>query len=189
MGRRAGEITAIVLCGGGGRRMGGLDKPLIELDSQPIIERVLDALARECASVVISANRNLETYARYGKVVTDQRPDRGPLEGIACCLSEVTTPWAFVCPGDGPFIHAEIPRLLHQSLQEGSAQLALAHDGQRLQHLHVMLSPSLKQSINDYLDTGHRSVHGWLQSQDFNEVLMADHANAFRDLDQPEDLN
>ncbi|MFP6815599.1 MAG: NTP transferase domain-containing protein, partial [Pseudomonadales bacterium] len=62
-------ITAIVLCGGRGSRMGGRDKPLLEYRDRPIVAHVVDPLTGSVVSVLISANRNEQRYRRYGTVV------------------------------------------------------------------------------------------------------------------------
>ena len=182
------DTTAIILCGGAGKRMGGADKPLLERAGRPLLEHILEELEPACAGVLISANRNLETYRQYGEVVTDSEPNRGPLEGIACALETLTTPRAFVCPGDAPFVVAEIAKRLIDALNGSTEQIAVAHDGNRRQPLHMVLSPDHAKSIRAYLDAGHRSVYGWLETQALIEVVMEDLAVAFADLDEPGDL-
>jgi molybdopterin-guanine dinucleotide biosynthesis protein A len=183
------DVTAVILCGGAGQRLGGDDKPLVEHNGRPLIEFILEELEPVCAHVLISANRNLDVYQHYGQVITDGDADRGPLEGIACCLERLPTPWAFVCPGDAPFVTAEILRRLYTSLANTELRMAIAHDGQRRQHLHVLLGAEFGPSIREYLLAGHHSVYGWQQDQDAIEVAMPDLAAAFVDLDEPGDLD
>ena len=75
----------MILAGGRGTRMGGADKGLLELAGRPLVAHLLEALRPQVATVLISANRNTEVYARFGAtVVPDPWPDfRGPLAGIA----------------------------------------------------------------------------------------------------------
>jgi len=169
--------------------MGGVDKPLLEHGDRTLLRHILDELEPEVAHVLISANRNAELYANYGEVIVDQETGRGPLEGLACCLQQVSTQWAFVCPGDAPFVVAEIPRRLLAALTEGTSRIAVAHDGQRRQALHMMLAPDHAASIREYLNNGHRSVYGWLETQPITQVVMEDLASAFNDLDEPGDLD
>lgn len=183
------DVTAVILCGGAGKRMGGEDKPLLEHAGRPLLQHIVDELAPACARILISANRNEDVYEQYGKVIADQEPGRGPLEGIASCLDKVNTPWAFVCPGDAPFVVEEIPRRLMAALEGRTERLAVAHDGARRQHLHVLLSADHAAAIREYLDTGQRSVYAWLESQPLVEVVMDDLAMAFADLDEPGDLD
>ena len=79
------DITGIVLAGGQGRRMGGVDKGLQALRGRPMIAAVLERLAPQVDEVLINANQNLEAYARFGyRVVTDEVGGfAGPLAGLA----------------------------------------------------------------------------------------------------------
>ena len=57
------NITAVVLAGGRGRRLGGQDKGLMELDGRPLIEHILDLVTPQVNAVIINANRNQQVYA------------------------------------------------------------------------------------------------------------------------------
>ena len=82
------SMTAVILAGDMARRMGGVDKGLIELNGRPMIEYIIEALQPQVGSIVINANRNLEQYRRYGyPVVEDIMGDYfGPLVGMASDL-------------------------------------------------------------------------------------------------------
>ncbi len=54
------DITGLVLAGGLARRMGGIDKGLVDLGGKPMIEHVLAALRPQVGRLLINANRNLE---------------------------------------------------------------------------------------------------------------------------------
>jgi molybdopterin-guanine dinucleotide biosynthesis protein A len=167
---REAAITGLVLCGGAGRRMGGADKPLLHWRGRPLVEHVIERLHGQVDHIVISANRNLERYAVYGPVVTDTMPGfPGPLGGIHATLALCTTPWLLACPGDTPELPLDLAdRLLTAALQSSSdralpARAAIAHDGQRMQPLPLLVHVSQRASIGAYLANGQRSVHGWLE--------------------------
>ena len=82
----AADVTGVVLAGGRGQRMGGVDKGWIELGGRPLIDHVLARFAPQVSEVIISANRNLDRYAGFGHaVVTDEVPEfAGPAGGSAC---------------------------------------------------------------------------------------------------------
>ena len=61
-----GNITAVVLAGGRGRRMGGVDKGLVTLNGRPLIKQALDAIEPQVGAVVINANRNIDRYRELG---------------------------------------------------------------------------------------------------------------------------
>ena len=86
------EITGIVLAGGQGRRMGGVDKGLVSLAGRPLVAHVLERLTPQVGSIIINANQNLRQYQAFGyRVVADAIGGfAGPLAGLQAGLSKVT---------------------------------------------------------------------------------------------------
>jgi len=186
--RRAGVI---ILCGGAGRRSGGRDKPLIELDGEPLVAHLQRRLSR-IGPLLISANRNVDRYGRFGQVVPDRLGGRqGPLAGIAACLPYVAADFAFVCPGDCPLVCSTLAHRLLDALAAAPPETgaACAHDGARRQPLHLAVRRNQAASLDAYLASGGRSVLGWLDRIGVVDVPCADLADAFRDLDEPADLD
>ncbi|MEJ0017132.1 MAG: molybdenum cofactor guanylyltransferase MobA [Acetobacteraceae bacterium] len=101
------RTAAVILAGGGARRMGGGDKPLLELAGEPIIRRILAAL--DTPEVAISANGDPARFSGLNLPVLPDRDfaDQGPLAGVLAGLD-----WAaglgaatlLTVPGDTPFI-------------------------------------------------------------------------------------
>jgi len=95
MTRRQDDITALVLAGGRGSRMGGVDKGLTPLQGKPLVAHIIERLEPQVAHVLINANRNAERYADFGKpVLADADPAAyaGPLAGMLAGLQACTTP-------------------------------------------------------------------------------------------------
>ena len=184
----APALTAIVLCGGRGVRMGGRDKPLMDFRGRPLVAHVCRALEHSVSSVLISANRNLATYAHYGIVVQDELADAGPLSGISSCLNSCATAYAFICPGDAPNLDQSMVQRLARSLATTDVGVVVAHDGRRRQNLHLLLRSTELAGINAYLTSGARSVKGWLETTAAVEVNCADLAPCFADIDEPDDV-
>lgn len=184
------EITGIVLAGGRGRRMGGDDKGLIALAGRPLVEHAMGALAGQSRDIVISANRNLDEYARYGRpVVADTIGGfQGPLAGIAAALAEVDTPLALVVPCDGPRPPDDLARRLHAALLAGEAEVALAHDGRRLQPLYCLLRVELRGPLTADVERGHLKVQQWMRSRRHAIVDFADSIAAFDNINTPDEL-
>jgi len=185
-------VTAVLLCGGAGRRVGGVDKPLLVRDGQPLVEHVLARIRPQVERIVISANRHLAHYARYGTVVTDTLPGfAGPLAGIRAALEVCKTPWLLACPGDAPDLPGDLVERFRQALRNqpphAHAMTVVPHDGSRLQPLPLLMHRSLAVHLQAYLDTGERSIHGWLATL---EPLLArfPDAAAFRSLNRPADF-
>ena len=89
------EITGVVLAGGRGRRMGGQDKGLVEVDGQPLISRILEVFAPQVGQIIINANRNHLRYRSFGyTLVADDLEDyQGPLAGFAAAMGAASTPF------------------------------------------------------------------------------------------------
>ena len=85
------NISCIILAGGEGKRVGGLDKGLVSYKNRPLIEHVIDNVHSQVDDIIISANRNIKKYNQYAaKVLNDSASDyRGPLAGIAACHNSV----------------------------------------------------------------------------------------------------
>ena len=182
------QITGIILCGGAGRRMGGVQKPLLELDGRTLLDRVLERVRPQVGPIVISANEALARYAAYGHVVIpDDTPDLGPLGGLAACARVVTTPWIFVCAGDAPYMDVHLASRLALGLDVHDAG-ALPHDGERAHYLMLLVRTDTCASIAPYLTAGHRSVRGWLSTLPVREVALPALRESFRNLNTPDDL-
>jgi molybdenum cofactor guanylyltransferase len=189
---RAG-ITGVILCGGAARRMSGVEKPLALLDDTPLVAHVQARLAPQVARVLISANRSPDAYAVYGdRVVPDHQAGMGPLGGLSAVLRDIgadeTTPYLFACPGDAPFLDRSLVRRLADALDGRDADVAVPHDGTRAQHLFLLMRTALQPALTAYLDTGARSVHGWLDTQRMLKVDAGDIAASFANLNTPQEL-
>ena len=127
------QITGLILAGGEGRRMGGIDKGLQELDGCPLVQWVLDRLAPQVGEVFISANRNLARYGEFGHPVLPDRLDgfAGPLAGLQEGLAQATTPLLVTAPCDSPFLPDDLVMRLYAALVAQQAELAVARAGGR----------------------------------------------------------
>jgi molybdopterin-guanine dinucleotide biosynthesis protein A len=104
------SITGLLLAGGMGRRMGGRDKWLLDLDGQTMASRVIERLLPQVGRLPINANRNLDTWRAYGlPVVSDQIGGfSGPLAGMHAGLRACSTPWLLTVPCDSPFLPLDL---------------------------------------------------------------------------------
>ena len=157
------DITGVLLAGGQARRMGGLDKGLVPLGGRPMIEHALAALRPQVGRLLIKANRNLETYARYGvPVVPDSISGyQGPLAGISSALSVIETPFLLTAPCDSPLLAPDLAACMYRSLAAAGADLAVAHDGERQQPVFLLLRRELAADLRDYLEGGDRKIDLW----------------------------
>ena len=102
------DVTGVVFAGGRGRRMGSVDKGLVEFDGRALVAHVLERLAPQVAALVLNANQNHERYAAFGyPVVADAIPGfAGPLAGLHAGITASTTPYVATSPCDSPFLPA-----------------------------------------------------------------------------------
>ncbi|HFD79005.1 MAG TPA: molybdenum cofactor guanylyltransferase [Gammaproteobacteria bacterium] len=166
-GPAARQITAVILAGGRGRRMGGRDKGLVSFAGRPLVEHVLEAVRPQCGQILISANRNLPDYRRYGfPVLEDSVGDySGPLAGVATALEVAQTPFLLTLPCDSPFPPTRLATVLLQRLLETEADAAVAHDGHRLQPMFALLRRELLSDLLAYLGGGGRGAGEWYRKQ------------------------
>ncbi|MFT6915654.1 MAG: molybdopterin-guanine dinucleotide biosynthesis protein A [Motiliproteus sp.] len=184
------HISALILAGGQGLRMGGMDKGLLGLEQQPLIEHVLQRIHPQVDHILISANRNQSDYRRYGfPVLTDRLADyQGPLSGISEGLRQSTTPWLLVVPCDSPQLPTDLAERLAQAVTATSRLAAIAHDGRYLQPAFSLVHRSLLSSLELYLDGGGRKLGHWLQLQQPAIVDFGDQPDSFINLNAPEQL-
>ena len=183
------RLSAIVLAGGRGRRMGGQDKGLIPFNNRPMVTWLTDTLNQLTDDITISANRHVDDYARLGyPVVADTTrygEYAGPLSGIVSCVSQVRGSIVVVAPCDMPGITEEAVTTLVEALGENG--VACYSDGERQQSLFFVAKTNLLATIDDYLGEGGRSVRGWLESQGAM-VRSARNPEWFRNINLPSDL-
>ncbi len=116
-----GPVSAVILCGGDSRRMGGRDKALLEFRGRPLIAWVVDTL-RELGDDLIIVSNQAEAYTEYGgRVVPDHDPPCGPLGGIAAGLAAARHELGVFVACDMPFLNPAVLRLLISRAAEADA--------------------------------------------------------------------
>lgn len=182
-------ITGVILAGGQGSRMGGVDKGLVDLAGRPLVAHVLDALRPQVDDIIISANRSLDQYRAFGyPVVTDAEAGfQGPLAGMAAALARVGTPLAAFVPCDGPALPPDLVDRLRRALDDAGAEVAVAHDGERLQPAHALVRAELAGNLAEAVAAGERRIAFWFRSRRTVEVNFSDEAAAFANVNTPEE--
>ena len=175
----ASEISAVILAGGKGSRMGGLNKGLVSLHGRPMIQHVIDRLAPQVATIIISANQDVDQYRAFGyEVIEDLLPQaQGPLAGIYSALTLINTEWLMCAPCDVPNLPLDIVSRLSHNQPHRLARVA--HDGQRQQSACCLLHVSLRDKLKTFIESGQHAVHRFLAEQNVLEVEFSDQARAF----------
>ena len=154
-------ISGIVLAGGQGRRMGGVDKGLQLLHGRPMIDHVLERLRPQVGEIVINANQNLDRYQGFGhRVVSDAIGGfAGPLAGLHAGLQAITNPVGVTVPCDSPFLPADLVARLHDHL--GDNDLAVAKTGNQAHPVFALVRQSVAGNLESFLASGGRKIDAW----------------------------
>ena len=171
------KTTAIVLCGGDGRRIGGLDKPLVKVGGYLLIEHVLNRIEATVDQIILVANRNHDAYARYGVRVIDDGLfiGRGPLGGMAAGLMFAGCDQVLCVPGDAPDLPSDLKYRLELAMTTSSSQLgAMAHDLNGPQPLCSLMKRFLVTTLQQDLDWGIGSPIQWMRRHRFVEVAFSE---------------
>lgn len=184
-------VVGIVLAGGQGSRLGGLDKGLQLFDGKPLLTYMLQSLAPACSSILISANRNIEIYRQYGYPVIPDAADgfAGPLAGLLVTLPLAGCDYAIVVPCDMPRLTPDILQCLLLGLRQSSVDAVVAADPQRIHYSVVAcrVAPALL-ALQQAWAAGERSLRAW-QCRLSGQVLYFSELDAFINCNFPETLD
>lgn len=183
-------ITGVVLAGGRGRRMGGMDKGLMRWRNRPLVSYALAALEGVAETRLINANRNHADYAALGfPVVADANENfDGPLAGLLSAMRAAVTPYVMTLPCDVPLLSEALLRRLAVHLAAADAAVAVAKDAERLQPLLMLVETRLADDLRAWLDTGERKVELWIRRHRWVSVDFSDAPQALANINTPEDL-
>lgn len=174
--RHSSLVTGLVLAGGMGRRMGSVDKGLVEFRGKPMVAHVIERFAPQVQSLVINANRSLTEYGALGySVISDEVGGfAGPLAGLHAGLKACATPFIVTAPCDSPFLPIDLVARLYAALQENIAELAVAKTGDQAQPVFALYSAPLLASLTQFLESGGRKIDAWYSTHRVVEVLFPD---------------
>jgi molybdopterin-guanine dinucleotide biosynthesis protein A len=164
----ASEITGLVLAGGRGSRMGGVDKGLQNFNGTPLALHTLMRLQPQVGELMVNANRNLAAYEAFGAPVwPDGLADyAGPLAGFLTGLERCETPWLVTVPCDTPLFPQDLVARLAQAADRDGTEIAMAaareEDGQlRPQPVFCLLRVELLESLVRFTQGGGRKIDAW----------------------------
>ncbi len=203
----ASDITGIILAGGRGSRMGGVDKGLQNFNGMPMALHTLLRLQLQVGQVIINANRNLAAYESFGVPVwPDVLADyAGPLAGFLTGLERCETPYLVTVPCDSPRFPLDLVERLAAAMARDNAEIAMASapeqgpDGQlsvRTQPVFCLLRVALLESLVDFTHKGGRKIDAWTAQhrtvvvpfdQPGDDPLAFANANTLAELKQLED--
>lgn len=185
------QITGLILAGGQGSRLGGVDKGLQMFAGQTLAQHALQRLAPQVNRVMISANRNLEAYRRLGVPVwpdpVDMAGYEGPLAGFLAGLQHCETEYMATVPCDCPRFPADLVQRLSQALAESQADIAVARTPSGLEPAFCLIRRELQASLLGYMQSGQRKIERWTAQHRRAEVAFDDE-RAFFNINTPDEL-
>lgn len=189
--KQSKSIDALILAGGQARRMHGDDKGLLNLQGQTLSEHVIDRLSDQVEGILVNANRNHKQYAEFGyDVFSDEVGNfAGPLAGMLSGMKKSTADYLLVVPCDSPCIPLDLVERLQSALAQNDAEIAVVHDGERLQPVFALIDQSLENSLDQFLKEGGRKIDRWYGKHAMVKVDFSDQAEAFINVNTPEELN
>lgn len=187
------DITGLILAGGRGSRMGGVDKGLQTHAGIPLALHALLRLAPQVGAIMINANRNLAAYESMGVPVwPDALADYpGPLAGMLAGLEHAETPWLVTVPCDTPNFPTDLVARLAEAAQAEGADIAVAatREGGAVQPQPVfcLMHTPLLEDLVAFLHAGQRKIDRWTARHRCAQVIFED-ADAFFNANTLEEL-
>ena len=184
------RITGILLAGGQGSRMGGVDKGLVELAGRPMAAHALERLAPQVDALLINANQNLPAWQAFGHPVfgDDIGGFAGPLAGLHAGLLRAQHPFVVTAPCDSPFLPADLVERLAAALHGADAQLAVAKTFGQPHPVFCLCRRNLADHLGAFLAAGGRKIDRWYGSLKVVEVAFDDEEAAFRNVNTRDEL-
>jgi molybdenum cofactor guanylyltransferase len=192
------DITGLILAGGRGSRMGGVDKGLQNHLGMPLVMHAQLRLGLQVGHLMINANRNLGAYESMGVPVwPDSTADYpGPLAGFLAGLEHCETPYLVTVPCDTPQFPDDLVARLAEALVAQDADMAIAAtwepDAQgvlqrQVQPVFCLMRTELMESLVHFLQSGQRKIDTWT-GQHRCAVVAFDDARAFFNANTPDEL-
>jgi len=174
-------VTGVVLAGGKGRRMGGVDKGLQRFRGRTLIELVLERMRPQVMEILLNANQNRERYEAYGyNVIGDLFSGHaGPLAGLHSALSAASHDLVLTVPCDSPFLPMDLAERLETARRSQSADIAVARTGRQAHPVFCLVQRKLLPHLTSFLDDGGRKIDAWYADLNVVEVAFDDQPEAF----------
>jgi molybdopterin-guanine dinucleotide biosynthesis protein A len=184
------RVTGAILAGGRARRMGGQDKGLLTLAGEPMISHVIRMLQPQVDALIISANRNVETYAQFGYPIVSDSLDGfpGPLAGMLAAMDHARSDFIITVPCDSPLLFVHYCDRMMQAMRQTHCDLVVAADGSRIQPVFTLLRTSLREDLSQYIQQGGRKIDLWFARHHKTIADFSDHLEMFRNINTPDEL-
>ncbi|GAA3514976.1 hypothetical protein GCM10022234_07420 [Aeromicrobium panaciterrae] len=159
------QWDAIVLAGGRGSRLGGVDKALLELDGTTLLARTLAAVADASQVIVVG-----DVEAPGAVVVQEEPRFAGPAAAVGAGLAEVTSPYVLLVGVDQPYVAEAIPTLVDRFVGDGV--IAVDADGRRQHLISLLDAEALRRAVAARGSLTNLSLRALLTPLDLVEVAV-----------------
>lgn len=183
-------ITGVILAGGRGTRMGGVDKGLKLLRGRPMVTWVIERLAPQVDEILVNANQNAAAYAAFGyRVIADDITGfAGPLAGLQRGLAEAQHDLVATVPCDSPFLPRDLIARLRGALEREAAEIAVARTGEQPHPVFCLCRKRVLDGLTGFLAGGGRKIDAWYARLKAVEVRFDDQPDAFSNVNTEEEL-
>ena len=184
------RVTGLILAGGQGRRMGGVDKGLQNFRGKRLVDHVYERLAPQVGGIIINANQNHDAYNSFGvRVLSDAIGNfAGPLAGLHAGLSVSRRPYLVSVPCDSPFLPEDLVARLYAVLDGSGADIAVAKTGDQPHPVFCLARHGVLDHLTDFLKEGGRKIDAWYATLVVSEVAFDDEAEAFSNINTSDEL-
>jgi molybdopterin-guanine dinucleotide biosynthesis protein A len=146
------DCMGVILAGGLARRMGGGDKPLVEIAGRPILQHVIDRLKPQCGLLAINANGDPARFSAFGlPVICDSVEGfAGPLAGVLAGMefgAAKGAAYVLSAPGDTPFLPADLLARLQAARTRAGATIAVAASNGRTHHAVALWPVAIRDDL------------------------------------------
>ena len=186
----AEKITALILAGGRGSRMGSVDKGLQLFAGKPMVAHVLGRIAPQADEIIINANRSINEYAAFGHRVIADAIDgfAGPLAGLHVGMAHARTPLIVTTPCDSPFLPLDLVARLLLAMEQEHADLAVAKTFDQVHPVFCLVKRDMEPHLRAFLETGQRKIDKWYATLNVVEVQFDDQEAAFANINTEDEL-
>jgi len=186
----AENITGLILAGGQGWRMGGVDKGLQNFRGKRLVDHVYESLAPQVGGIIINANQNHDAYKTFGvRVLSDAIGNfAGPLAGLQSGLSVSRRPYLVSVPCDTPFLPEDLVARLYAELDGSGVDIAVAKTGDQPHPVFCLVRHGVLDHLTDFLRSGGRKFDAWYATLRAAEVAFDDEAEAFLNINTSDEL-
>ena len=188
-------VTLLIYAGGRATRMGGINKALVPFLGRPMVEWVRERLAKGVSQVLLSANRDHETFEGMGFVVCADTMDEypGPLAGLLAVKERglLKTPWLLTAPCDAPMVPETLLETLWTAAEEdgfGHSAYTVVAEGYP-QNAFALIRSEALSGIRPFLLSGERKLGAWLKGVGQKKVFMRNYRGNFKNLNAFEEIS